>query len=600
MKKFDCLRTKSEENQLKPIHVILYTLLTLFLVFIIFVFVMFLLFKGLSKTKPSVAKNSTLVISLSGDIPEYVPMSDFPVATKKNVSMKVIMDDIKKAKVDDRIKGILLRINTTFMGWAKIDELRNELNDFKKSGKYVVAYLGSFVGEKEYYLSLAADSIFSVPSGFLEMNGLVIESIHLPGMLEKIGVTVDYFAFGKYKSHSGETFGRKKHTRPVLQMLNDILDWEYKHLVKGIADRLGKSEQEIKATIDRGYFNAEKFQELGWIDGLRYEDQIEDMLKKLNGIKAGKKLKKISAQRYGEIPLVSLGLNKGKKRIALIYSQGLIQEGKDSFSPLTMGTTAGTDPIIQSIRRAVRSRSVKAIVFRVDSPGGSGLGCDLVWREILKAKEKKPVIVSMSDYAASGGYWVSMGASAIVAQPSTMTGSIGIWSVFPNVSGLYKKLGLNESNVKRGAHADMFMGFKHLTDYEKKLYRDNLYQSYVSFVTKAAESRGMTFEQMEPLAQGRTWMGEKAKELGLIDELGGLDKAIEIAREKAGIDSTEKVKVVVYSVKKPWFEKIFPSAVLSFFRISRDKLDLQRVYQSLQEIKRPLLWPLLPYQIILH
>ncbi|NOZ61872.1 MAG: signal peptide peptidase SppA [Calditrichaeota bacterium] len=585
---------------MKPIHVILYTLLTLFLVFVIFVFVMFLIFKGLSHTKPSVAKNSTLVISLSGDIPEYVPASEFPVAMRKNISMKVIMDDIEKAKVDDRIKGILLRVNTTFMGWAKIDELRDNLNDFKSSGKYVIAYLGSFVGEKEYYLALAADSIFAVPQSFMEMNGLIIESIHLPGMLEKIGITVDYFAFGKYKSHSGESFGRKKHTQPVLQMLNDILDWEYAHLVRGIANRLGKSEQEIKATIDRGYFNAEKFQELGWINGLRYEDQIEDMLKNLNGIKIDKKLKKISAQRYAEIPLTSLGLNKGKKRIALIYSQGLIQEGGDTFSPLTMGMTAGTDPMIQSIRRAVRSRSVKAIVFRVDSPGGSGLGCDLVWREIQKAKEKKPVIVSMSDYAASGGYWVSMGASAIVAQPSTMTGSIGIWSIFPNVSGLYKKLGLNESNVKRGAHADMFMGFKHLTDYERKLYRDNLYQSYVDFVTKAAESRGMTFEQMEPIAQGRTWMGEKAKELGLVDELGGLDKAIEVAREKAGIDSTEKVKIVVYAIKKPWFEKIFPSAVLAFFRNSKDKLNLQSIYESLQKIRRPLLWPLLPYQIILH
>ncbi len=585
---------------MKPIHVILYTLLTLFLVFIAFVLVMFLLFKGLSETKPSVAKNSTLVITLSGNIPEYIPAADFPISMKKNISMKMIMDDIEKAKVDKRIKGILLKINMTFMGWAKIDEIRDKLRDFKTSGKYVIAYLGSYVSEKEYYLALAADSIFAPPRAFMEMNGLIIESIHLPGMLEKIGITVDYFAFGKYKSHSGETFGRKKHTKPVLEMLNDILDWEYNHLVEGIAERLGKTEQEVKSIIDRGYFGVEKFVELGWIDGVRYKDQVENLLKELNGIKPDRKLKTISAERYAEIPLQSLGLNKGKKRIALIYSQGLIQEGEDSFSPLTMGTTAGTDPMIQSIRRAVRSKSVKAIVFRVDSPGGSGIGCDLVWREILKAKEKKPVIVSMSDYAASGGYWVSMGASAIVAQPSTLTGSIGVWSIFPNVSGLYEKLGLNETNVKRGVHADMFMAFRHLSEYERKLFRENVYQTYKDFVSKAAQSRGMTFDQMEPLAQGRTWMGEKAKELGLIDELGGLDKAIEIARKKAGIDSTESVKVVVYAIKKPWFEKIFPSAVLSFFKKSKVNWNLKNAYESLLKSRRPFIWPLLPYQIILH
>jgi protease IV len=582
---------------MKPIHVILYTLLTLFVLAIIFVSVVALLIYGLSDTTPDVKSKSTLVISLSGVIPEYQAKTDFPIGVQKGLDLKTILDDIDKAKKDKRIKGILLRLNSNYLGWAKIDEIKNKLEDFKESGKYVFAYLGSFVSEGEYFLSLAADSIFTVPGGFMEMNGLVIETIHLPGLLEKLGITLEYNAFGKYKSRSGEEMGRKKHSIPVLEMLNDVLDWEFNHLVSGISKRLDISEKEIKNVINKSYLRPEKFAELGWIDGVIYEDQLYDKLKILNGTKLTSKLRTISASTYGDITLESLGLNKGKKRIAVIYSQGLIVEGDDQFSPLTMEQTAGTDPMITAIRRAAKTKSVKAIVYRVNSPGGSGMGCDMVWREILKAKEKKPIIVSMSDYAASGGYWVSMGASAIVAQPSTLTGSIGIWGIFPNISGLYNKLGLVESNVKRGDHADMLLGVKKLTPYEKKLIRDNLHSGYVEFVSKAAESRGKTFDELEPFAQGRTWMGEQAKQHGLIDELGGLDRAIELAREKAEIDSAESVKVVVYATQKSFFEKMMSGGVLSWVFKNLNQNKLFENWQSILENRRMLLWPIMPYQV---
>ncbi len=582
---------------MKPIHVILYTLLTLLLVFILFVFLVFVIIKGVTATKPSVSSNSTLIININGDIPEYQPEGGLPIKSKKSTTIKTIVDNIDKAKVDDRVKGILLRVNMNFMGWAKIDEIKNKLDDFKQSGKYVIAYLGSFVSEKEYFLALSADSIFAVPGGFMEMNGLVIETVHSPGMFEKIGIDIDYYAFGKYKSRSGESMGRKTHTEPVLEMLNDLLDWEYNHLVTGIAEKLNISSEEVKATIDKGYFNPEKFAEIGWIDGLLYEDQLEERLKQLNGIDADRALKEVTNSQYAGITMESLGLNKGKNKIALIYSQGLIQEGDDSFSPLSMGMTAGTDPMITAIKRAAKRKSVKAIVFRVDSPGGSGLGCDLVWREILKAKKEKPVIVSMSDYAASGGYWVSMGATAIVAQPSTLTGSIGVWGIFPNFSGFFDKLGLTETVVKRGDHADMLLAMKEMTPYERNLYRENVRSTYVDFVTKAAESRGMTYEKLEPYAQGRSWMGEQAKKWGLVDDLGGLERAIELAREKAEIDSTEDVKVVVYSVQKPWFEKVLSGGVLSWLVKDLDLQKLQNKWQEIVHNRRPLIWPLLPHQL---
>lgn len=585
---------------MKPIHVIIYTLLTLFVVTVIGILLLVLIVISFSDTTPTVHNNSTLVISFSGNIPEYHSESSFPIQLEKAISIKSILDNIEKAKIDKRIKGILLRIDSNTMGWAKIDEIKNKLADFKKSGKYVIAYLGSYVAESDYFLALAADSIFAVQGGFMEMNGLVIETVHLPGLFEKLGITIDYFAYGKYKSHSGEEFGRKKHTAPVLEMLNDVLDWEYDHLVKGIASRLNIAEKEVKNVLDQCYLTGEKFQQLGWIDRTLYEDQLFDRLKQLNETSTSGKLNQISSASYNRISLESLGLNKGKNRIALIYSQGVIQEGDDDINPLTIEASAGTDPMIRAIRSAVKSNSVKAIVFRVDSPGGSGLGCDLVWREILQAREKKPVIVSMSDYAASGGYWVSMGATAIVAQPATLTGSIGIWSIFPNISGLYDKLGLTEENVKRGKHADLFLLVKKLDAYEKKLLSDRLYETYKDFVSKAATSRTIAYHQLEPYAQGRAWMGEQAKKFGLIDELGGLDRAIELAKEKAGIDSTAQVKVVVYTTKKNWIEKLLSDPFPSLFSRNLSFKKIYETWQTLIERQRFLAWPMMPYQIRIH
>jgi protease-4 len=383
-------------------------------------------------------------------------------------------------------------------------------------------------------------------------------------------------------------------------MINDLLDWQYAHLVNGIADRLNISAKEVKNVMDQSYLSPEKFQELGWINGTLYEDQLFDRLKELNGTSKSGKLNQISSTTYNRISLESLGLNKGKNRIALIYAQGIIQEGGDNINPLTLEPAAGTDPMIQAFRSALKSKSVKAIVFRVDSPGGSGLGCDLVWREILLVKEKKPVVVSMSDYGASGGYWVSMGATTIVAQPSTLTGSIGIWSIFPNISGLYNKLGLTEEDVKRGKHADMFLGVKKLDEYEQTLLRDRLYASYQEFVTKAAKSRSMTYSQLLPYAQGRAWMGEQAKKYELVDKLGGMDLAIELAKQKAGIDSTEHVKVVVYTTKKNWIEKLLSDPFLSLYSKNLNFKKLYESWQTFIEKQRVLTWPMMPYRIRIH
>ncbi len=584
---------------MKPFHVIFYTLLTLFAVALIGGILLVLFIISLSDTTPTVANNTTLVIQLSGQIPEFVPKSSLPIKLGPTTSLKSICDNIEKARVDQRIKGILLRINSNTLGWAKLDELRERLANFKKSGKYVIAYLGSYVAESDYYLALAADSIFVAPGGFMEMNGLVVQTIHLPGLFEKLGITVDYFAYGKYKSRSGEEMGRKKHSAPVLEMLNDLLDWQYRHLVNAIASRLQISEDRVKSVLNQGYFSPEKFRQLGWVDGILYEDQLFDRLKVLNGTADKNKLNQISSATYDRISLESLGLNKGRDQIALIYSQGIIQEGDDRIDPVSFEFSAGTEPIIRALRAATKSRAVKAIVFRVDSPGGSGLGCDLVWREILKAKEKKPVIVSMSDYAASGGYWVSMGASAIVAQPSTLTGSIGIWSVFPNVSGLYDKLGLVPETIKRGEHADMFLGVKKLSDYERKLLSDRLLETYRDFVAKAASSRGKSYDELEPYAQGRSWMGEQAQKLGLIDELGGLNRAIELAKRQAGIDTTASVKVVVYTSMKSWIEKLFSNPMIQKIFVAARMENLWLQWQAILK-QQVLLWPMMPYRIRIH
>lgn len=513
--------------------------------------------EGSSGGSSSVDDRSVLRIKLGGEVPEYVRSSGFDdVFGGAPVTVRQHVFNLEKAAKDTRIKGVLLELDPMATGWGKIEELRDAIVTFKKSGKFVVVF-SEYLSEKEYALALAADTIVMPKDSFFEFNGLATDIGHYPGLLEKLGIEVQYFRYGKYKSISGEQSGRKAFTEPVKEMIHENMELTFTHFVDAVASYRKLDAAEVRKLIDEGHHKADWALEQKLIDQLGYYDEVETLLRQKVGLTDAKeKLHFVSAGKYRNVSPEDAGLEEGKHSFALIYSTGLIVSGKGGGGGLDGEGNQGSEPLIQAIRKAVDDDDIKAIIFRVDSPGGAGMGCDYVRREIARAREKKPVVVSMSDVAASGGYWVSMDATAIVAQPTTMTGSIGIYTVVPNFAGLWDKMGLNNEIFKVGAHADSLTLARGFTEEEAKQWDADLFTSYNRFVSLAAEGRKMELAKMEEVAQGRTWLGAQAKEKGLVDALGGFPVAIEVAREKAHLPTTDTISLKLFDKKRTLFESL--------------------------------------------
>jgi protease-4 len=505
---------------------------------------------ALGASESKVNDVTVLRIKLAGDVPEFVHRGGLDdLFGKPAVTVRQHVVNLEKAAHDTRVKGVLLELEPLSVGFAKVEELRDALVEFKKSGKWVVAYAESLT-EKEYALALAADEIVMPEDSGFEFNGLAMDMGHYPGVLEKLGIGVQYFRFGKYKSGSGQQSGLKAFTEPVKEMLSSNLKLVFDHFVDAVAKYRKLEPEQVRGWIDEGHLKADWAKEHKLIDTLGYFDELETSLRTRLKLGAKEKLPYVTAQRYRDVSRSDVGLPEGKDTIALIYSVGLIVAGKGGADQ------QGSAPVIKALHRALEDDKVKAIVFRVDSPGGAGLGCDYVRREIEKAREKKPVIVSMSDVAASGGYWVSMDATAIVAQPSTATGSIGIYSVIPDFSGLYEKIGLNDETFKQGAHADVLLLARRFTDDEAKAYDADLFHSYTRFVELAAKGRHVSVEEMTETAQGRTWYGSEALGKKLVDQLGGFPVAIALAKEKASIPADRPVRVEDFDRKTTIFDEL--------------------------------------------
>ncbi len=504
----------------------------------------------------SVPSNAVLKMTLNGPIPERGSDEAFgDLFGKTPLTIRDHLDNLKKAAVDKRIKGVVLRLDMPAVGWAKTEELRDALVEFKKSGKFVIAY-SEYLDEKAYALALAADEVLMAPDSFFEFNGFSSDVLHYPGLLEKLGIQVQYFRYGKYKSVSGETFGRRALTEPVKEMINSTLDIQFGLFIDSVAKARKLTTDEIKEMIASPGLHAEWALQKKLIDGVAYWDEVETNMKKRMSLNEKDKVGFVSASRYRNVSASEAGLAEGKHTFALIYSQGLIVAGKGSVDPFSGDDSQGSSPIIEAMRKAAEDDKVKAIIFRVDSPGGAGLGCDLVRREVERLREKKPIIVSMSDMAASGGYWVAMDATAIVAQPSTYTGSIGIWSVIPNLKQTYEKLDLNAEVFNRGEHADSLNGTRPMNDDEAKVFDAALKVSYDRFVALAAKGRKKTHEQLDEVAQGRTWLGKVAVDNGLVDRLGGFEAAISLGKEKANLPAGDSVKLVPFEVKKSFVQQL--------------------------------------------
>ncbi|HEV8590871.1 MAG TPA: signal peptide peptidase SppA [Pyrinomonadaceae bacterium] len=509
--------------------------------------------------RPSVPDNSVLVLNVSGDLPDYSPEDPLAkaIGIRQQQSFTSLLTQLRKAKVDKRIGAVLLDINFPSIGWGKADELRDTVKDFRESGKPVYAYM-EIGANKDYYIATSAEKIFLPPSGDLYVNGFAAEAMFYKGSLDKLGVETDVIQIGPKYKNAPDQYTKKEMGEGQREVINAVLDEYYARFTGGIAEARKKSPEDVKALIDGAPYSAPQAKELGLIDDAFYRTQVDEELKSRLGYNTDDKLRTISSGRYREIPSDSVGLNNGE-RVALIFASGAINVGHSNDTPFG-GSMVGSDTVVDAVNDAAADTSVKAIVLRVDSPGGSALASDLMWYAIENAKAKKPVVVSMSDVAASGGYYISCNANKIVAEPSTITGSIGMFMGKPVLKGLYDWLGVSNEYVQRGKNSGIFKETEHWTPEEHakmEQMANNVY--YTNFVPKVAKGRGKTDEEVNALGQGRVWTGTQAKQNGLVDEFGGLETAINIAKQLASLPADKDVKRVVFPAPKPFFETIFSS-----------------------------------------
>ena len=493
--------------------------------------------------EPTIRDNSVLVLRVAGALPDYTPDDPF----KKyfggpDQSLTGLVMQFKKAKVDKRIKGILLDVNMSGVGWGKAEEIRDAITDFRSSGKPVYAYI-EFGLNKEYYIATAADKIIVPPPGELFINGFAAEVMFFRGSLDKLGIYPDIYQIGKYKT-AANMFTQKEMTEAHKQFMDELVDDLYGRYLNTIAQARHKSYDEVRTLIDNAPYNADEAKKAGLIDDAMYRDEVETMLKKQFGQKESEPLIAVRGSEYRDVSPESLGLNKGE-RIAVIYASGEIGSGSSQNSP-SGDQSIGSDTVAKALNDAAADKTIKAIVLRVDSPGGSGLASDIIWRAVETANQKKPVVVSMSDVAASGGYYISASARKIIAQPSTITGSIGVLAGKPVMRGFYDWLGISNQYVMRGKTAGMFRETEKFSDEERVKFEEWIKTTYYrDFVPKVAKGRGKDAQYVDSVAQGRVWTGGQAKDKGLVDEFGGLDRAIDVAKQLANIPADKGVERVI-------------------------------------------------------
>jgi protease-4 len=514
----------------------------LLLATVVSVVAMLLLYLAVGQ-EPSVPDRATLVLRPAGDIPEILP--DVFLGGDE-LTVRQYVELIRKAKTDTRISGILLRpggLSSPF--WAKLQEIRAALEDFKTTGKFVHAWL-EYAGDREYYLASVADRVFLLPSASLDLTGVATYEIFLRGTFDWIGTYPDFLHVGDYKT-AVNTYLEKTYTPAHKEMSESLNRSQYDQLVRAIANARKKPESEVQALIVQGPFQPEDALRLGLIDEVAYEDELDDLVDELRGADY------VEAEDYAQVSWAAAGITQ-RSKIAVINASGVITSGLSGFDPVN-GAVVGADSLVEYIRDARADRTIRAIVLRVDSPGGSSTASDVIWRELSISRENdRPVIVSMSDLAASGGYYIALGGDAIVAQPGTLTGSIGVYTGKFVTTGSLDKLGANIEATSHGKHAEMYSADRRFTPEERKKVQESMQLVYDQFIERTAAARHMPPEKVDEVAQGRVWTGEQAKQLGLVDEIGGLYKAIDLAKQRARIAADEEVQLVVYPPRRSFYE----------------------------------------------
>ena len=497
----------------------------------------------LGQGRPTVvAGNSALVLRLEDDVPEQAPVEvSLPLLqTQQQITVLEAWRMLRDAATDNRIKALVIMPRNLTAGWAKLQELRSDIVAFRKSGKPVYAYLRG-AGMREYYVATAADKIFMTPTDELDVKGLRAEMYFLKGTLDKLGVDMEFEKIGRYKD-APDMFTRTSPTPETLQVNNEILDQYFSDAVAVIAEGRKKTLAQVRAAIDDGPFVGKEALNAGLVDGLLFEDEMWGKLNSSVG-----NLTQVKEKTY----LKTLATPSGK-RIAFITGDGDITRGATTDDVSTTGITAAR--MVKTIRDVENDSSIQAAILRINSPGGDGIASDDILHEARVLSQKKPTVISMSDLAASGGYFIAMTGSPIVAYPNTITGSIGVFFGRANLKTLFEKIGLAQSYLARGSFANIDSVNGPLTTAERDKLRNEIEVFYRDFVERVAKARKRDFQQIDSLGQGRVWLGTQAKENGLVDDLGGLDKALEMVKEKAKIGPSEKVTLVAYPQRKTLLE----------------------------------------------
>lgn len=545
---------------------------------------------------PQVEKNSVLKIELDGVLRERSsknPLSELdlpgPLAAEKSTGLNDILHNIRKATSDENIQGIYLNLSPTVSGWAALESIREALLEFKKSGKFIYSY-GEVYSEGSYYLASTADSIFIFPHGYMEWNGLGTTPMFFKGALAKLEVEPIIFRVGTFKS-AIEPFINDKMSDANREQVTAFLGDMWNHYVSKVSESRKLSTEELNRLANNLLIDdAESAVNSKLVDATAFEDQVFDHIRTRLGFEKDQKVTLVNMGSYTKRSDKDAGIKRSesKDKIAVIYAEGDINSGKSSDESI------GSETIVKAFRDARKDSSIKAVVFRVNSPGGSALASDVMWREVMLTRAVKPVVASYGNVAASGGYYITAACDKIVAQPNTITGSIGVFGMLINTQKMFNnKLGVTFDRVTTNTYADLGNPNRSMSDFEKNKIQDGVNKIYRDFTRVVKDGRKFPDvdangdqipDAVDSIAQGRVWSGIKAKELGLVDELGGIEKALEIAAELAGIKDGEYRKKELPEMKDP-FEEILSSTKKKEEEVMIKNLGVEREYKAYRRLK---------------
>ncbi|MDA0204417.1 MAG: signal peptide peptidase SppA [Acidobacteria bacterium] len=539
------------------------------LVFFLIGAVFLLLVMASGSSAPGVANDSVLEIYLSGDLPEHVSedVSFASLQGRTPVTLLTVLKAIEKAALDDRISALEIELDGLQVGWAKAQEVRWAIEKFRDSDKPVYAYLVN-ASTIDYYVASAADDLRSPPESVLDVKGLRAEVAFYKDLFEKVGVDIEMERIGKFKS-AAEPYSRSSMSDEFRQVLDAMLDEYMKQFLDGVAPRRNKTTEELRALLDEGPFLPDQAVEAGLIDGLTYPDEQDELIRNALVVDELNKVTLSEYVRSGAIQLEQSSTN----RIAVLYGVGSIM--RSSGGVFGGDSVLSSDDFNETVRQLRDDDSIDAVVLRIDSPGGDAIASDDMWRELNLLADEKPIVVSMSDVAASGGYYMAMIKDApVLAYPGTVTGSIGVFFGKVNLRGLYDKIGLKKEILTRGRFAAIDSDYLPLGDAERVKLREGIEHIYHGFVSKVADARGKEYDAIHEVAQGHVWLGVQALENGLVDELGGFERAIALAKERSGIKEDDDVSLVVYPSTKNLLEILFEDGSFPQAKLSFDGFDL--------------------------